>query len=440
MITAEEFAVRRKKLLDQLGPNNAAVLFSSSEKLRNGDVHYPFRQNSTFYYYTGFTEPDTVAFFLPDRKEGEFILFNRGRNEALERWIGPCAGQEGACQIYGANQAFDISQLNEKAVELLLNRSTIFYEIGKKPLWDQKVTSWFSKLQSGNRKGIASPSQLADISILAAEMRLIKNSAEIELLRKAADISAMAHCKLMENCREGSFEFELEALFEYEIKVKGCQSTAYPSIVGGGANACILHYVANNSTLKKNELVLVDAGGEFEYYAADITRTFPVNGVFTKEQSLIYQLVLDAQLAVIEAIRPGLPWNQLQEIAALKLSQGMIELGILKGSLDQVLEKKSYQNYYMHNIGHWLGLDVHDAGSYKINGHWRPLKEGMVLTVEPGLYLSPNNKLASKWWNIGVRIEDDVLVTANGCEVLTHSAPKTIAEIESRMSKQKVTV
>lgn len=432
MMGAEEFAARRKKLLDCLGPNNAGILFSSVECIRNNDVHFPFRQESNFYYFTGFSEPGALAIFLPGREEGEFILFNEPRDPNMERWVGPRAGQQGACDVYGADQSFDIHLLDNKMVELLLNRNTIFYLLGKNSQWDKKISTWLNQLQHTNSRSVF-PRNLSDIGKFSSEMRLIKSKFEIETLRKVAKISAEAHLKMMEACCEGQFEYQLEAIFDHEVKQKGCRSLAYQTIVGGGDNACVLHYIDNKDPLKEGELVLIDAGGELGSYAADISRTFPVSGKFSDTQARIYQLVLDAQLAVIKEIKPGIPWNRLQEIAVEHLTSGLIELGILRGNLHKALEKKSYLAYYMHNIGHWLGLDVHDVGSYQINGQSRILEEGMVLTVEPGLYLSPNKQLDAKWWNMGVRIEDDILVTDNGCEVLTSGVPKTIKEIEAIM-------
>lgn len=433
MLMEKEYATRRKNLLNKLAKDSAAVFFSSTECLRNGDVHFPFRQNSDFYYFTGFSEPETVALFLPDHEEGEFFLFVRQHDPLMERWIGPCCGQRGACERYGADQAFEIGQLDEKIIELLAGRKEIFYPLGQNKNWDQKINEWVTQLQTHNRKNRPCLKSLSDITAMTHEMRIIKSRGEMELLKKAAQISAQAHIKLMQLCKPGLYEYQLEAAFDYEIKEKGCRSTAYPTIVGGGANACILHYIANKDPLKDGDLVLVDAGGEFENYAADITRTFPVNGKFTKEQATIYEIVLQAQEAVIESIRPGIPWNHLQEIAVNSIAKGLLEVGIFKGSLTDIIEKKSYQNYYMHNIGHWLGLDVHDAGLYKKNDQWRPLEPGMVLTVEPGLYLFANDELDPKWWNIGVRIEDDVAVTDQGCEVLTAKVPKSIQEIEAIM-------
>lgn len=429
------FAIRRQKLLEELGNKDAVILFGSSELLRNGDVHFPFRQNSNFFYYTGYSEPEAIAVLVPGDKGGEYIIFNTPKDPVMERWVGTRVGQEGAVAQFGADTAFDIYSIDEKILELLVGREQIFYDLGSHPLWDQRILDWTHELQKRARRSHPCPAALRDLKVKSNEMRLFKDQIEIAILREAAQKSAEAHRAAMQKCKSGMFEFQLEAVINYELMVRGCRFSAYPAIVGGGPNACILHYNDNSKLLKDGDLVLVDAGGEYENYASDITRTFPVNGKFSKEQAEIYNLVLEAQLKVIDLIRPGTPLNLLQEAAVNVLAKGLIRLGILSGTILDVIQQKSYQDYYMHNVSHWLGLDVHDAGSYRINDEWRTLEEGMVLTVEPGLYLSSSNELDKKWWDIGIRIEDDVLVTASGCEVLSHDAPKTIVEIERIMSE-----
>lgn len=433
MQSKKEFAARRHQLFRAMGQEGAAIIFSSAEKIRTGDVHYPFRQNSDFYYLTGFEEPGAVALFISGQQKDQFILFSQPSDPLVERWIGKRIGQQGALKDYGADAAFNIAELDDKIVELLGHQKIIFYHLGQEVSWDQKINQWLAKIHATTRKSYPHPSTLSDLSAITYEMRVIKSPYEIELMQKACEISAVAHRKLMEKCRVGMYEYELEAQFNYDIMLKGCRFYAYPSIVGGGENACTLHYIENKFKLNDGQLVLIDAGAEYQNYAADITRTFPVNGKFTEEQALIYNLVLKAQLAVIALIKPGVSWNKLQETAELVLTQGLIDLKIIQTTLEKALEKKYYQKYYMHGIGHWLGLDVHDVGAYKLNGEWRKLEAGMVLTVEPGLYFSPDQALNKKWWNIGVRIEDDVVVTATGCAVLTAHAPKTIEEIEQIM-------
>lgn len=428
------FASRRQKLLAQLSNKDAVILFGSSEVLRNGDVHFPFRQNSNFFYYTGYSEPDAIAVLLPENKGGEYIIFNPPKDPLVERWVGTRVGQEGAINQYGADTAFDIYIIDEKILELLAGREQIFYELSSNPLWDKRILDWTHELQKRSRRSHSSLAALCDIKLKSSEMRLFKDPVEIEIMREAAQKSAAAHKMAMQQCKPDMLEFQLEAIINYELMVRGCRVSAYPAIVGGGANACILHYNDNSMPLREGDLVLVDAGGEWQHYASDITRTFPVNGKFSEEQAEIYNLVLAAQLKVIDLIRPGTSLHLLQEAAVSVLTEGLIRLGIISGSVSEAIEQKSYQDYYMHNVSHWLGLDVHDAGSYRVNGEWRTLEEGMVLTVEPGLYLSSSSDLHKKWWDIGVRIEDDVLVTASGCEVLSRDAPKTIADIEKVMT------
>lgn len=429
------FAKKRRALMKQLDKQDAVILFGSSELVRNGDVHYPFRQNSTFYYFTGYTEPDAVAILLPGNVDGEYILFNLPNDPVMERWVGARVGQEGAIDGYDADLAFRLDQIDEKVLELLSDRKKIYYDMSSNPLWDQKINEWTRQLQARGRRSALTPSAHVDLKEKSNELRLSKDSEEIELLRTAAQKSAQAHIIAMKNCRPGMNEFELEAIINFELNKQGCRSWAYPAIVGGGRNACILHYVENNDSLKSGDLVLVDAGGEYQYYASDITRTFPVNGKFTPDQASVYNIVLDAQQQIIKLIKPGLSFDKLQETAINVIVTGLLQLGILSGTLEQALKDKTYQEYYMHSVSHWLGLDVHDAGAYQTQGQWRSLKEGMVLTIEPGLYLSAKENLDKRWWNIGVRIEDDVLVTAKGCEVLSSAVPKTIAEIESIMTQ-----
>jgi Xaa-Pro aminopeptidase len=364
------------------------------------------------------------------------VLFNRARDPAMERWLGPRAGQQGACEVFGADQAFDIQQLAQKIHELLEGRKTLYYYLGKSSSWDKTVSEWLRARPRGSQKTATYPCQLSDLSLLTSPMRLIKSEHEIEMMTRASDISALAHRKLMASCQPGMFEYQLAAQFEYEVKQQNCRSLAYDTIVGTGANACVLHYVANSARLEAGDLVLVDAGAEYENYAADITRTFPVNGKFNCQQAAIYQLVLETQMTVINMIKPGIAWDRLHEVAVLHLTRGLIDLGIIKDSLQDAIANKSYQEYFMHGTGHWLGLDVHDVGSYRMQNTWRTLVPGMVFTVEPGLYLSASERLDCKWWHIGVRIEDDVLVTKQGCEVLTNKVPKSIEEIEKLMAKQ----
>lgn len=433
MIRQEEYLARRKKLAQQLSDNSLAIIPAAQEVMRNGDSHYRFRQDSNFYYLTGFNEPDALLVITAE-PHSQSILFNRTRNIAEEQWTGKRLGQEGALATLDINEAYPIEQLTNKLPSLLMNRTAVFYAFGANPSLEKQITDAITQVKAQIRRGIKAPANLCDLQPLLSEMRLFKSEAEQNLMRQAARISIAGHQRAMKACAQLTHEHELEAELLYEFFRQGCRSVAYDSIVGGGENACILHYTANNQPLKKGDLVLIDAGGEYEYYASDITRTFPINGCFSPEQKAIYELVLKAQKVGIACIKPGTPWNKPQQLIIQILTQGLCELGLLQGDVDELIAKEAYRAFYMHNSGHWLGLDVHDVGAYKINNEWRPFEAGMVLTVEPGLYISANTAGVDKrWWNIGVRIEDDVLVTPSGHEVLTAALPVNVAEIEALM-------
>ncbi len=431
----QEFQQRRQRLLSVLGDDAIAIIFSGVEYLRSADAYYPFSQNKDFYYLTGFNEPEAVAVLIPNGQEGEFILFNRRRDPAKEVWDGYRAGQEGACAEYGADAAYPIDEIDQHMPALMLGRTKVFYPVGEMAQVDQRVLSWSASLRRQVRAGVPAPQEFISLGSMLHEMRLFKSEHEQALMREAARISAQAHCRAMQVCQPDMMEYQLEAELVYEFQRNGCRRVAYDSIVGGGSNACILHYIRNDQALCDGDLVLIDAGGEYKQYAADITRTFPVNGRFTPEQKAIYDIVLAAQVAGIEAIRPGVPWDAVQAAIVPIITQGLIDLEILYGDLDTLIEQKAYENFYLHRSGHWLGLDVHDVGSYKQNGQWRDLQAGMVLTVEPGIYIAADNQAVDeRWWNIGVRIEDDVFVTENGHEVLSADVPKARAEIEALMA------
>ncbi len=435
-MTMNDYAQRRRAVMDKVGPRGLMIIPSALEIPRNGDAVYPFRQQSDFYYLTGFDEPDAVLVLAPNRPEGEFILFNRVRDRDHEIWDGPRAGQEGAISEYLANQAYPIGELTEKLPGLLVGRDTIHYTQGQQPIMDELLMEALQSLRARVRTGVQTPFSITDVAPIVHELRLLKSDAEIALMQKAVDITADAHVAAMKACKPGCYEYQLEAELLYQFQKQGARYAAYNSIVGAGRNTCILHYVKNDAQIQNGDLVLIDAGAEFQNYAADITRTFPANGKFTGEQRAIYELVLASQLAAIEAIKPGLAWTEPQNIIVKILTQGLVDLGILKGNVDDLIEQSAYVPYYMHRSGHWLGLDVHDAGRYKTNDAWRPLQAGMVLTVEPGLYLSADIPgLPARWHNIGVRIEDDVLVTENGYRVLSHTIPKTVADIEALMNQ-----
>lgn len=433
MITQQEYKARRARLANQLPAGSVAVISASCELLRNGDAHYRFRQNSDFYYLTGFNEPDALLVLVPDQ-ECHSILFNRSRNVVEEQWTGRRLGQEGALSELGMDAAFPVTHVAAELPKLLSGKSAIYYILGRNEILEKQIITALNFLKAQVRRGVSAPVSLCDLEPLISEMRLFKSDAELDLMRRAAQISVDAHKRAMQVCKELNYEYQLEAELLYEFSRHGCRSVAYDPIVGSGENTCILHYTENNQPLRKGDLVLIDAGGEYDNYAADITRTFPVNGQFSPEQKSIYELVLKAQKAGIAAIKPGFPWNGVQQIILKILTAGLCELGLLQGSVDDLIAKEAYKPFYMHNSGHWLGLDVHDAGRYKINNEWRPLEPGMVLTVEPGLYISPETQGVDKrWWGIGVRIEDDVAVTKTGHEVLTAALPVDIDAIEALM-------
>jgi Xaa-Pro aminopeptidase len=433
MIDQNEYAARRTKLAKQLPEGSVALIAAASEVHRNGDTHYRFRQDSDFYYLTGFNEPDALLVIVA-RKHPHCILFNRIKNLTEEQWTGKRLGQEGAIEQLKMDTAYPVHSVKEELPKLLMEKAVIYYSFGKNPFLEQQIMDALITVKSQVRGGAKAPDNLCDLEPILGELRLFKSDAEIDLMRRAAQISVEAHKRAMRICKQVHFEYELEAELIYEFTRHGCRSVAYDPIVGCGENACILHYTENNKPLRQGELVLIDAGGEYENYAADITRTFPVNGIFSAEQRAIYELVLKAQKAGIAAIKPGAAWNSAQVIIIRCLTTGLCELGIIHGDVDELIANEAYKPFYMHNSGHWLGLDVHDSGRYKIHNEWRPLEAGMVLTVEPGLYISKDIPGVDKrWWNIGVRIEDDVLVTSSGHEVLTAGLPVNVAEIEALM-------
>ncbi len=436
-MTKKEFAKRRQQLMEIMGPNSIAVLPNTPVRPRNRDVDYPYRSDSNFHYLSGFDEPESVLVMIPNRDHGEFIIFCRERNLEKEIWDGYRAGQEGAIANYAADDSYPITDLDDILPGLMEGKEKVFYTMGNQPAFDQQMVGWLNHLRQASRSGKHSPTEIIELEHCLNELRLFKSSREIKAMRYAADASVKAHIRAMQFTRPGKFEYEVEAELLHEFMKHGCRSPAYPSIVGGGENGCILHYVENNAKLKDNDLLLIDAGAEYQCYAADITRTFPVNGKFTPAQRALYQVVLDAQYAAIEAVKPGNHWNQPHEAAVKVLTEGLLRLGLLQGNIDQLIDEQAYREFYMHRTGHWLGMDVHDVGDYKIGDAWRLLEPGMVLTVEPGLYIRAPQHIDKKWHFIGIRIEDDVLVTKNGHEILTAGAPKEIAEIEALMAEAR---
>ena len=433
-MTPTEFARRRRQLMRMIGSGGIAILPAAPEKIRNRDTTYPFRQDSDFIYLTGFDEPDAVAVLIPGRAHAEYILFCRERDPSRETWDGPRAGPEGAQADHGADDAFPISDIDEILPGLMENCERVFYTMGAHPDFDKQVMGWFDGLRNRGQSDGLIPQEFVALDHLLHDMRLYKSRGEISAMRKAARIAAAAHKKLMAACRPGIMEYELEAELLHEFKRNGCD-TAYQPIVGSGPNSCILHYVLNKRRLEDGEMLLVDAGCEYRGYASDITRSMPVNGRFSNEQKAIYQIVLDAQKAAIGKVSPHCHWNEPHDAAVKAITRGLVKLGLLKGRLHSLIKSEAYKKFFMHRTGHWLGMDVHDVGDYRVGGEWRHLEPGMVMTVEPGIYIPPGTKgVARKWWGIGVRIEDDVLITKDGCEVLSRDVPKEIAEIEALVS------
>ena len=435
-ITLKEFAKRRKKLTEQMGENTIAILSSAPVKSRNRDVDYPFRQNSDFHYLSGFVEPDAVLVLIPGREHGQSILFCKERDITKELWDGVITGPERAMDMFGVDDAFPIGDIDDILPGMIEGTKKVFYSMGLDAQFDSRVMEWINIIRSKVRSGAHPPGEFVALEHFLHDMRLYKSAQEIKLMAKAAEISAEGHKRAMQRCKPGQYEYQLESELMYTFMDAGSRSAAYPTIVGGGDNGCILHYIDNNSALKSGDLVLIDAGCELDYYASDITRTFPVNGVFSLEQKALYETVLNAQKAAIAEVKPGNHWNHPHEAAVRAIVEGLVEHGLLQGDVDTLIAEESYKPFYMHRTGHWLGMDVHDVGEYKVGGEWRVLEPGMVLTVEPGLYIAPDCKdVEPRWRGIGIRIEDDVVVTKDGVRILSEGAPKEIAEIEALMSQ-----
>jgi len=437
-MNSTEFKRRRRQLMRMMGDNSIAILPTAPEQVRNRDVLFPFRPDSDFYYLTGFSEPEAVMVLLPGRKQGEFLLFCREKDPAKEQWDGYRAGLEGAVAEFGADDAFPYSDLDDILPGLLEQRERVYYAMGCNSDLDQRMSNWVNQVRSRSRAGVHAPTEFLALDHFLHDMRLYKSRSEIAVMRRAAKLSASAHKHLMQTCKPGMNESQLSAHFSFHCQMGGAPELAYPSIVGGGDNACVLHYIDNKDELKDGDLVLIDAGCEVECYASDITRTFPVNGKFSEAQRQLYQICLDAQLAAIEKVRAGNHWNDPHEAAVRVITKGLLKLGLLKGTLAKALKNESYRKFFMHRTGHWLGMDVHDVGDYKIDGHWRELEPGMVLTIEPGIYVARGMRgVAKKWQGIGIRIEDDVLVTKGDPDVLTRDAPKSVEAIEALMGGKR---
>ncbi|PPC75281.1 Xaa-Pro aminopeptidase [Pokkaliibacter plantistimulans] len=433
-----EYASRRRRLLDTLPEGSIAIVAGAELSPRNRDVEYYFRQDSDFYYLTGFAETSAWLVLVPGRGEGEVVMFCQPRDPAMEIWEGYRAGPEGCMARYGADQAFNVEELDQQLPQLLAGRQQLFYSFDSRDPVVQRIGQWLASTRRQARSGVQAPAQVRQLDDVLHEMRLFKSPAEQQQMREAGRITALGHRRAMTVCQPGMWEYQLEGEILHEFSRHGSRWPAYGSIVGGGANACVLHYINNDQRLRDGDLVLIDAGCELDYYAGDVTRTFPVNGRFSAEQRAVYDIVLAAELACIERSRSGVGFDQLHDVSVNILTQGLVDLGILQGSVDGLIEQGAYRDFYMHRIGHWLGMDVHDVGSYRQQGQWRALQPGMVTTIEPGIYINPaNTRVEERWRGIGIRIEDNVLVTDAEPEVLTALAPKTVTEIEALMAEAR---
>lgn len=436
-ITAAEFKKRRQRLMDMMSPGAVAVIPGAKQQRRNRDVQYLFRQDSDFYYLTGFTEPEALLVLAPGREHGEAILFCAERDARAERYDGERLGPERAAQMLGVDDAFPYADMDDILPGLLEGRERIYITLGEYPDFEARLLGWVADIRTREASGAHPPGEFTALKHLLHEQRLFKSAKELNLMRKAAQITTAAHVRAMQSCTPGMRESQLEAELTYEFMRSGARSPAYPSIVGGGQNACVLHYVDNSATLKKNDLVLIDAGCEYEHYAADVTRTFPVCGKYTPAQRSVYDIVLAANEAAIAKCKPGEHFNAPHEAALRVMVEGLLALKVLEGDVETVIAEGQYANYCPHKTSHWLGMDVHDVGDYQIDDSWRELEPGMVLTIEPGIYIPRDDStehLPAKLRGLGVRIEDDVLITKNGCEVLTAGVPKQADQIEALMA------
>ena len=430
-----EFSRRRATLIERMnrGGGGIAVVPTAPEVIRNRDAHFAFRADSYFHYLTNFDEPEAVLVVVAGATP-QTILFCREKNVEKEIWDGFRFGPQAAAEVFGFDAAYAIGDLDARLADLLADQPVLWASLGHDAAWDARISTALNAVRARTREGKRAPAAIRDVRAELDAMRLVKDDAEIALMRRAGEISAAAHARAMRFARPGRYEYEVEAELLHEFRRQGCQAPAYNSIVAGGGNACVLHYISNNACLKDGELLLIDAGGEYAGYAADITRTFPVSGRFSGPQRDIYALVLAAQEACIDVVKPGAAFNEYHDVATRTLTQGLIDLKLLDGSLDGAIESGSYKRFYMHRAGHWLGRDVHDAGEYKNGDDWVRLQPGMVLTVEPGCYIRPGDDVPEAFWNIGVRIEDDIVVTADGNVNLTAGVPKDIAGIEALMA------
>jgi len=434
MIKKKEYITRRQRLMEMVGDESVVIVSAAAHKTRNNDVHYPYRQDSDFLYLSGFSEPEALIVLLPHEKEGRSFLFCRERDPHREMWDGLMVGTQGAVETFGFDEAFPISDIKQRLPAMLHGRERVYYDLGKDPDFDQLLIGWMNEFRAKTRKKFLAPDEIIALGHNLHEMRLFKSRTEITTMRKSARVAANAHRRAMQVCKPGMNEAEIHAELLHTMTSNQCDISYIP-IVGGGANACVLHYISNRDPLNDGDLLLIDAGAEYDGYASDITRTFPVNGKFTGPQKDLYQVVLDAQLKAIDSVREGNPWEHVHETAVRVATEGMIDLGILKTDLEEALEEEHFKDYYVHNTGHWLGLDVHDVGEYEIDGHSRVLERGMVFTVEPGIYIPANATAVDEIWRgMGIRIEDNVVVTRDDADILTSDICKTTTDIEELMA------
>ncbi len=429
-----EFARRRKQLMGMVGEGGVVILPAAPVRTRSRDVEYRFRQDSDFYYLSGFAEPDAVAVLVPGRDSGEFLLFCRDRNPDKELWDGKRAGPDGAMRDFAADDAFPIDDIDDILPGIMESCSRVYYTMGQYSEFDARIAEWVNSLRSRELRGVHTPQEFVALDHLLHDMRLYKSRAEITAMRKSASVAVRAHQAAMGAVRAGKYEYEIEAEFANEFR-RNDAWMSYSPIVGGGANSCTLHYVENRDKLVDGDLLLIDAGCELDYYASDITRTIPVSGKFSPEQRAVYEVVYEAQLAAIEKTCKGNHWNEPHDAAVRVITQGLKDIGLLKGTLKHLIKDGAYREYFMHRTGHWLGIDVHDVGDYKVGEEWRFLESGMVTTVEPGIYIAAGSKAPKRWQNIGIRIEDDVAVTSSGPDVLSKGLAKDPDDIESLMQR-----
>ena len=431
-MNSKEFARRRKNLMNMVGVGGIAILPAAPVRTRSRDVEYRYRQDSDFYYLTGFEEPNAVAVLAPGRKNGEYLMFCRERDKERERWDGPRLGPAGVTGQLGADDAFPIDAIDDILPGIMESCERVYYTMGVYADFDSRIADWVNSLRSGGNKGLHTPQEFVALDHLLHDMRLYKSRSEIAAMRRSAKIAVRAHKRAMQITRPGLHEYEVEAEFIHEFR-KHDARYSYSPIVAAGGNACTLHYVDNSAQLEDGQLLLIDAGCELDYYASDITRTFPVNGRFSPEQRAVYEIVLEAQLAAIDMTRKDNHWNEPHDAAVKVITKGLRKIGLLEGTLPKLIKEGAYRQFYMHRTGHWIGMDVHDVGDYKVGDDWRLLETGMVTTVEPGIYIPHSRKVPARWRNIGVRIEDDVAVTSTGPDVLTKGLPKDPDEIEALM-------